>query len=47
MYISHGSHDRVLRIDYCSRRLVPHLEVGWGLPAAAGLVLLLPLGYRS
>ncbi|EFN55721.1 hypothetical protein CHLNCDRAFT_11099, partial [Chlorella variabilis] len=26
VYISHGQHDRVLRIAYCSRRLVPHLE---------------------
>jgi hypothetical protein len=25
MYISHGVHDMVLSIDYCSRRLVPCL----------------------
>ncbi|KAL4430564.1 hypothetical protein ABPG77_005804 [Micractinium sp. CCAP 211/92] len=26
VYVSHGVHDRVLRIDYCSRALVPRLE---------------------
>jgi predicted esterase len=26
IFISHGTHDNVLRIDYTSRRLVPHLK---------------------
>lgn len=26
IYISHGIHDRILPIDYCSRRLVPKLQ---------------------
>ena len=26
LYISHGIHDEVLPIDYCSRRLVPRLQ---------------------
>ncbi|KAL4436951.1 hypothetical protein ABPG75_004090 [Micractinium tetrahymenae] len=26
VYVSHGVHDRVLRIDYCSHALVPRLE---------------------
>ncbi len=26
IYISHGTNDEVLSIDYCSRRLVPRLQ---------------------